>query len=324
MSEAAFLEVSDLVKEFPVRASRAVVRAVADVSFTLGRGRSLGIVGESGSGKSTLVRCVLRLLEPDSGRVVLDGVDLTRASRGDLRRQRRKMQIVFQDPFSALDPRMTVGAIVAEPLLIHRVPGDRAARVAELLRLVGLDADHVNRYPHEFSGGQRQRVGIARALALAPELLVLDEPVSALDVSIRAGIVGLLEELRQRLGLSYLLVAHDPSFVRQITDEVAVMHLGRIVEHGPTETVLDDPRHPYTRALMSAVPVPDPVIERTRARIVLRGEMPSSIAPPSGCSFRTRCPEAEAACAVDEPMLEEHEPGHRAACPVVGRVGRPD
>lgn len=326
MNDQPFVRVEGLTKEFPVRGrgSRAVVRAVDDVTFSLARGRSLGIVGESGSGKSTLVRCLLHLVEPTAGRVTFAGIEVTAASRKEVRRLRKRMQIVFQDPYSALDPRMTVGAIVAEPLAVHRIPGDRRVRVAELLGLVGLDPGCVNRYPHEFSGGQRQRIGIARAMALEPELLVLDEPVSALDVSIRAGIVNLLDDLRSRLGLSYVLVAHDLSIVRQVTDEVAVMHLGRIVEHGPTATVLDVPQHPYTRALMSAVPVPDPVIERSRERIVLIGDAPSPISPPSGCHFRTRCPEVEPECANGVPPFVEHEPGHRVACLWVGRVGRPD
>lgn len=324
MSVGPVLEVTDLVKEFPVRGrrGRAVVRAVDGVSLTLERGRSLAVVGESGSGKSTLARCILRLVEPTAGRIVLDGVDLAGVSRAELRKLRRRIQMVFQDPFSSLDPRMTVGACIAEPLAIHRVPGDRAARVAELLALVGLEAAHVNRYPHEFSGGQRQRIGIARALALDPEVLVLDEPVSALDVSIRAGIVNLLEELRLRLGLSYVLVAHDLSIVRQVTDEVAVMHLGRVVEYGPTPEVLDDPRHPYTRALVSAIPVPDPVVERTRSRIVLLGDAPSPISPPSGCHFRTRCPLAVADCAAAVPEPVAVGPGRTVACIRVD--GRPD
>ena len=326
MNDQPFVRVDGLTKEFPVRerGTRAVVRAVDGVSFAVARSRSLGIVGESGSGKSTLVRCLLRLIEPTAGRVTFSGIELTAASRKEVRRLRKRMQIVFQDPFSALDPRMTVGAIVGEPLAIHRVPGDRAARVAEVLELVGLEAGLVNRYPHEFSGGQRQRVGIARALALEPDLLVLDEPVSALDVSVRAGIVNLLDDLRRRLGLTYILVSHDLSIVRQVTDEVAVMHLGRFIEHGPTAAVLDDPQHPYTRALMSAVPVPDPVVERSRERIVLIGDAPSPISPPSGCHFRTRCPEVEADCANGAPPFIEQEPGRHVACLKAGRPGSPE
>ena len=306
------LQIRDLKVTFTTPLGPLV--AVRGIDLDVKAGEMLAVVGESGSGKSTLARCILRLVEPTAGRIVLDGVDLAGVSRAELRKLRRRIQMVFQDPFSSLDPRMTVGACIAEPLAIHRVPGDRAARVAELLALVGLEAAHVNRYPHEFSGGQRQRIGIARALALDPEVLVLDEPVSALDVSIRAGIVNLLEELRLRLGLSYVLVAHDLSIVRQVTDEVAVMHLGRVVEHGPTPEVLDDPRHPYTRALVSAIPVPDPVVERTRSRIVLLGDAPSPISPPSGCHFRTRCPIAVADCAAAVPEPVAVGPGRTVAC----------
>jgi oligopeptide/dipeptide ABC transporter ATP-binding protein len=310
------LEVRDLVKNFPVRGGggRIVVHAVSGVSFDLNRGKTLGLVGESGSGKSTVGRCVLRLLEATSGTVRFEGVDLLALSNRDLRRYRKRMQIVFQDPYASLDPRMTVAAIIAEPLRIHRVAGDKDAKVKELLALVGLNPEHGNRYPHEFSGGQRQRVGIARAIALEPTMLVLDEPVSALDVSIQAGIVNLLEDLQDRLSLTYLIIAHDLSVVRHISDEIAVMYLGKIVEHGPAEAVYERPQHPYTQALLSAVPIPEPTLERTRSRIMLEGDVPSPVSPPSGCRFRTRCWKAQDKCAEEEPLLVDRGAGHPVAC----------
>ncbi|MHB8571394.1 MAG: ABC transporter ATP-binding protein [Candidatus Dormibacteria bacterium] len=314
------LRVENLVRHFPSRSGP--VRAVDGVSFEVRRGETLGLVGESGCGKSTLARLVMRLQPATSGRVILDGVDLT-ALRGEaLRQQRRRMQIVFQDPFASLDPRMTVGDIVAEPLL-NFAPGPAAARsqaVTRLLEMVGLTRDVENRYPHEFSGGQRQRVGIARALALNPDLVVCDEPVSALDVSIQAQVINLLEDLQAELGLTYLFIAHDLSVVRHISDRVAVMYLGRIVEVASRDDVYLRPSHPYTRALLGSIPIPDPVRERAREAPLLAGEIPSPVNPPSGCHFHPRCPIAELPrCAADDPMLEEKSPHHLAACHLAPR-----
>lgn len=314
------VEISHLVKTFPVRRTRGLmvsrleVQAVSDVSFSVGRRQTVGLVGESGSGKSTLGRCVLQLIEPTSGSVTFEGQELVGLDRNKLRPLRKRMQMVFQDPYASLDPRLTVGSAIAEALEIHKVAGDHGKRVRELLDVVGLSPDHATRYPHEFSGGQRQRVGIARALALNPSFIVLDEPVSALDVSIQAGVINLLQDLQEQLELSYLFIAHDLSVVRHISETVAVMYLGKLVEIGPAEEVYTEAAHPYTQALLSAIPEPDPIIERERKRLILVGDVPSPINPPSGCRFRTRCPKAQPICSTEEPALVDRGLGHPVAC----------
>jgi oligopeptide/dipeptide ABC transporter ATP-binding protein len=308
------VSVNNLVKHFPVEGTDDVVRAVDGVSFDIYAGETLGLVGESGCGKSTVGRCLLRLIEPTSGKVNFLGRDVLKLDRGDLRQLRREMQIIFQDPYASLNPRMKIGDIVGEPLVIHKqgTKTERRERVAELLRRVGLDPDYMNRYAHEFSGGQRQRIGVARTLALNPQLIVADEPVSALDVSVQAQVVNLLQELQEEFKLTYLFISHGLAVVEHISTRVAVMYLGRIVETASAEELYAQPLHPYTQALLSAIPIPDP--KQKRKRIILQGDVPTPINPPSGCRFRTRCPIAIEDCAHIDPELREISPGHEVAC----------
>ena len=319
-SARPLLQVKNLVKHFPIQGGllqRVVerVHAVDGVSFDIASGETLGVVGESGCGKSTTGRCLLRLIEPTSGEVWFEGKNVTAMGKAELRGMARDMQIIFQDPYASLNPRMTVASIVGEALTIHKLtktPAEYEARIVELLETVGLAADQMRRYPHEFSGGQRQRIGIARALAVKPKLIICDEPVSALDVSIQAQVINLLEDLQQKFNLAYLFIAHDLSVVEHISRRVAVMYLGRIVEVASSRDLYTSPKHPYTEALLSAVPIPDPTV--TRKRIVLEGDVPNPIRPPSGCHFHPRCPRAEARCKTESPLLRELAPGRLAAC----------
>jgi oligopeptide transport system ATP-binding protein len=325
MSREVVLKAENLVKYYPIKAGvlrRTVgqVKAVDGISFELYKGETLGIVGESGCGKSTLGRMLMRLEEPTGGKLTFDGVDVYSQTGGDMRRLRRDIQIVFQDPYTSLNPRKTVGDIVGEPFEIHRdvvAKGSRRRRVQELLDLVGLNPEHINRYPHQFSGGQRQRIGIARGVALNPKVIICDEPVSALDVSVQAQVVNLLEKLQNELGLAYIFIAHDLSVVRHISDRVGVMYLGKLVELGDEDQIYSRPTHPYTQALLSAVPLPDPTMRKMREQIVLTGDVPSPANPPVACRFHTRCWKAQEICSIDEPLLIERPDGesaHLSAC----------
>ena len=316
------LDVKNLVMHFPLtqgiifQRKVGAVQAVDDISFHVKRGETLGMVGESGCGKSTTGRAILQLYKPTAGEVVFNGRDLTKVDGGEMRKMRRYLQMIFQDPYASLNPRMTVGSIISEPMQIHNlVPRDqRNRRVQELLETVGLNPYFANRYPHEFSGGQRQRIGVARALAASPDFIVCDEPVSALDVSIQAQIVNLLEDLQEQFNLTYLFIAHDLSVVRHISDRIAVMYLGKLVELADRDALYEDPLHPYTKALLSAVPIPDPVVERRRERIILTGDVPSPINPPSGCHFHTRCPYVMPVCKEIDPIFSDQGGGHFVAC----------
>jgi oligopeptide transport system ATP-binding protein len=320
-SNEVLLKVDDLKMHFPIykgllRKQVGAVHAVDGVNFTVHRGETLGLVGESGCGKSTTGRAVLQLYKPTSGSVVFDGSNLTELKGEELRSMRRKMQMIFQDPYASLNPRMSVGEIIGEPLIVHNIATGKEVqdRVAHLLEIVRLNPAFASRYPHEFSGGQRQRIGIARALALQPSFIVCDEPISALDVSIQSQVVNLLQELQEQFNLTYLFIAHDLSMVRHISDRVAVMYLGVVMELADSNALYTNPLHPYSQALLSAVPIPDPILESKRKRVLLEGDVPSPVNPPSGCRFRTRCPIAEGVCAERRPEFRELKPGHFVAC----------
>jgi oligopeptide transport system ATP-binding protein len=323
-NDEVILSVQGLKKYFPIRRGvfrRRVgdVKAVDGVNFDVYRGETLGLVGESGCGKTTTGRTIIRLYEPTDGQVIFDGVDLANLRDNEMRKMRQRLQMIFQDPYASLNPRMTVRSIVGEPLTVHQEASgaEKRDRVAELLEMVGLSADFMSRYPHEFSGGQRQRIGLARALALNPDMIICDEPISALDVSIQAQVVNLLEDLQEELGLTYVFIAHDLSMVRHISNRVAVMYLGKIMELTDRDTLYSEPLNPYTEALLSAVPVPDPVMEEQRQRILLEGDLPSPASPPEGCNFNTRCPKATDICFEEEPPLVETRDGHYCACHVM-------
>jgi len=310
------IEVKNLKKYFPVKmglGKKAYIKAVDDVSFFIKKGETLGLVGESGCGKSTTGRTIIRLYEPTSGQIIFKGEDITKR---DMLPYRKSMQMIFQDPYASLNPRMTVGDIIGEPLEIHNIAkgNEKKERVQELLRLVGLSSEHANRYPHEFSGGQRQRIGIARALAVEPEFIICDEPISALDVSIQAQIVNMLEDLQQKFSLTYLFIAHDLSMVKHISSRVGVMYLGKLVELAESNELYSNPLHPYTQALLSAIPIPDPKISKERTRIILEGDVPSPLNPPTGCRFRTRCKYAFDRCKEEEPKFRDVGSGHYVAC----------
>jgi oligopeptide/dipeptide ABC transporter, ATP-binding protein, C-terminal domain len=320
MSET-LLKIEDLKQHFSVGNvfQKAIVKAVDGVTFEIKKGETLGLVGESGCGKTTLGRTILRLIEPTGGKIIFEGNDIT---NHNITAYRKKMQIIFQDPYASLDPRMTVSDIVGEPLDIHKLYSnkkERKERILEILKLVGLNSDHASRYPHEFSGGQRQRIGIARALAVQPSFIVCDEPVSALDVSIQAQIINMLEDMQEELGLTYLFIAHDLSIVKHISDRVGVMYLGHIVELADSDELYANPLHPYTKALISAIPVPKPKSDQFRKRQILTGEIPSPLNPPSGCKFRTRCPLAKDICAKEAPEFKEYATGHHCACHFIGK-----
>ena len=331
-SDDVLLEVKNLKMHFPVssgflsRKPTGYVKAVDDVSFTVKRGETLGLVGESGCGKTTTGRCILQLYKPTDGQVIFDGQDLTRLNTKNMRAMRREMQVIFQDPYSSLNPRMTAGNIIGEPLIVHGLVSGKdeyREKVAELLTNVGLNPYMADRFPHEFSGGQRQRIGVARALSVSPKFIVADEPVSALDVSIQAQIINLLEDLQEQFNLTYLFIAHDLSVVRHISDRVGVMYLGHMVELAERNEIYRNPIHPYTRALLSAVPIPDPVLDAQRERVLLTGEVPSPLNPPGGCVFHPRCPDANDTCSQVMPNLREVEPEHHSACILSDGYGTP-